>query len=286
MKLLISAFFEVGTWDRKFLLKGETTGWFKGNLTDQGLDRCGDSYWFSGLHIGTGSADVNDGATSLASPVRFLDKPKSDVSKSYLEGDFIVWEREIEYRIENEQIDPITEIAASWDDDVETVVALANLPLDVPIGENDDLIVRVKLIVKESAVDTFSGTVDFGASIHQFVIKPCFYKKFDNYFIGGPLSQKDGHVYSGDIPADPALEPEGAIDTNLAIFDSYSFKSRSRTFSNFFTLSSPNSYTRTATSHTIGIPSAYGVEFTPPIDKSFNRELTLNYVIKWERDNG
>ncbi|UJE34679.1 tail fiber protein [Acinetobacter phage vB_AbaM_P1] len=286
MRLKISTFFEVGTWDRKFLLKGDSTGWFKGTMTNQGLDRCGDSYWFSGVHIGTGMVDAKETSTTLQSPYKYLNKPFSDESTSYIEDDFIVWERVIEYRVENEALPEITEISASWDDDDKTSVALATLPLSAITGDNDDLVVRVKLVVKQSATEEFRGSIDFGASIHEYVIKPCFYKRFDNFFIGYPLSQKDGRVYSGDIPADLTLEPEGSIDTNLAIYESYTFESRSRKFSNFFTLSSPNSYTKTATSHTIGIPSAYGVEFTPPIDKSFNRELTLNYVIKWERDNG
>ncbi|CAL1777517.1 tail fiber protein [Acinetobacter phage vB_AbaM_KissB] len=286
MRLLISAFFNVGTWDRKFLLNGEFTGWFKGHLTNQGLDRCGDSYWYSGTHIGSGTADISDGSTTLANPFMFLSEAVSDNSTSYLKDDYIVWEREIEYRVDGKQVPSVSEISASWDNDVKTAVAVANLPLNISLGANDDLVVKVKLVVRQSATEVMTGTVDFGASIHQYTIKPCFYKKFDNYFIGNPLSQKDGRVYSGDIPADIALEPEGSIDSNLAIYESYTFNSRSRKFSNFFTLSSPNAYTRTATSHTIGIPSAYGVEFEPPIDKSFNRELTLNYLLKWERDNG
>lgn len=286
MKLLISAFFDVGTWDRKFLLKGESTGWTKGVMTDQGLDRCGDSYWFTGAHIGSGMADVNEKSTTLSNPSTFLKSPVTDESRAYVDGDFIVWERELEYRLTDNSVESVSEISASWDDDVKTVVALTNLPKQIILSPNDDLVVKVKLVVKESATDIFTGSVDFGASIHQFTIKPCFYKRFENAFIGGALSQKDGRVYSGDIPTDPALEPEGSIDSNLAIYESYTFESRSRKFSNFFTLSSPNSYTRTATSHTIGIPSAYGVEFDPPIDKSFNRELTLNYLLRWERDNG
>lgn len=286
MKLKISTFFEVGTWDRKFLLKGDSTGWFKGTMTNQGLDRCGDSYWFSGVHIGTGMVDATETSTTLQNTFRYLSKPVSDESSSRIEDGYIVWERVVEYRIENEQLPEIREISASWDDDDKTSVALATLPISAITGINDDLVVRVKLVVKQSATEQFEGTIDFGASLHSYVIKPCFYKRFENYFIGAPLSQKDGRVYSGDIPTDLTLEPEGSIDSNLAIYESYTFESRSRKFSNFFTLSSPNSYTKTATSHTIGIPSAYGVEFTPPIDKSFNRELTLNYVIKWERDNG
>ncbi|WP_378347343.1 hypothetical protein [Acinetobacter baumannii] len=286
MRLMISAFFNVGTWDRRFLLDKDSTGWFEGNLTDQGLDRCGDSYWYSGVHIGSGSADVKDTAISLSNPFKYLSVPTLDESRSYIKDDLIVWEREITYKVENEDIPTVSEISASWDSDVKTSVALANLPQPVSLGVDDDLIVKVKLVVKQSATETFAGTIDFGAAIHNYVIKPCFYKKFDDVFIGNALSQKDGRVYSGSIPEDLTLEPSGSIDANLAIYDVYTFNARSRTFSNFFTLSSPNSSTKTATSHTIGIPSAYGVEFDPPIDKSFNRELTLNYVLKWERDNG
>ncbi|UYL86128.1 hypothetical protein [Acinetobacter phage vB_AbaM_CP14] len=286
MRLKISTYFDIGTWDKKFLLHGKSTGWMKANINDQGLDRCGDSYWFSGIHLGSGQSNINENTTNLQSPFMYVDKPMKDETKSFEDGDFIVWERELEYRVDGSEVTSVSEVSASWDSDIKTAISQVNLPETIQITKDMELVVKVKLVVRQSSKDTISGEIDFGAAKHQYVIKPCFYKMLDNYFIGSPLTQKDGRVYSGNIPADLTQEPTGSIDSNLAIYDSYTYKSRSKTFSNFFTLSSPNSFTRTATSHTIGIPSAYGVEFTPPIDKTFNRELTLNYVIKWERDNG
>lgn len=286
MRLKISTYFNVGTWDKRFLLNGEYTGWIKADLNNQALDRCGDSYWFSGIHLGSGTSDINHTSTNLNSPFMYESSPSSDVTTSREEGDFIVWERELEYRIDGTKIDYVSEISASWDSDIKTAISQINLNKDLIVTDDQELVVKVKLVVRQSSKDTFSGEIDFGASKHNYIIKTCFYKRFDDVFIGSPLSQKDGRVYSGEIPEDLTKEPSGSIDSNLAIYDSYTYESHSKTFSNFFTLSSPNSFTKTATSHTIGIPSAYGVEFTPPIDKSFNRELTLNYVIKWERDNG
>ena len=171
----------------------------------------------------------------------------------------------------------------SWDVDNKTAVALLALGQKVDINQDQDLIITCKVRVSESLTETRSGEVDFGASKHQYVIKPCFYTKYENSYIGSQLVQKEGRVYSGSIPLDASLEPDGSIDSNLANFETYTFETRSRKFQNFFTLSSPNAVTRTATSHTFGIPSAYAIEFNPPIDKDFNRELTLNFMINWDR---
>lgn len=286
MRLKISTYFNVSVWDKKFLLSSEPTGWIKADLNDQGLDRCGDSYWFSGIHLGSGRSDVSNTSTNLNNPLMYVDKVSKEDNRVFESEGFIVWERELEYRIDGSEINFVNEISASWDSDIKTAISQINLPERVDLNSHSELVVKVKLVVRQSSTYEITGEVDFGAAKHQYTIKSCFYDRYENYFIGSSLSQKDGRVYSGEIPKDLSKEPEGSIDSNLAIYESYTYESHSKNFANFFTLSSPNSYTKTATSHTIGIPSAYGVEFSPPIDKSFNRELTLNYVIKWERDNG
>ena len=274
----------VSVWNTRFLVDDVKQPWTKSTITDQGLDRVGDSYWISGTHIGSGKDSFSFKSTGVSKEVAYSDKSDKDIS--YVESDDtkITWTRELEYRFNLSDVSGVvSEVSLSWDEDKKTATAVGLLSGDVVLGEDEELIISWRVDVSEFLDDVYKGRVDFGASVHEYVLKPCFYSRFKNSYIGIPLTQKDGRVYSGVIPNDPSEEPQGSIDTNLANFDSYTFETRSKTFSNFFTLSSPNAVTRTATSHTIGLPSAYAIEFNPPIDKDFNRELTLNFKINWDR---
>lgn len=285
MRLKIEVLFKLDVWDKRLLLKNSVVDWTKAIMTDQGLDRVGDSYWISGVHLGLGNTSFTESSTGLTEPVVYNKNPSKDSSDVNADSENITWTRDIEYTFTKEVLGSfsIKEASLSWDQDNRTSTALQLLGSGYVLGDDEDLILTCRVNVKESVKDIRTGSLDFGASVHAYSIKPCFYTKFKNAFIGIPLAQKVGKVYSGTIPVDISVEPQGAIDTNLANFESYTFETRSKKFTNFFTLSSPNAVTRTATSHTIGLPSAYAVEFDPPIDKDFNREMTLNFEINWER---
>lgn len=285
MRLTVEAFFKVDVWNSRFLLNTSKLDWAKAIVTDQGLDRVGDSYWIGGVHVGSGTETFNEQATGVTGEVFYNAMPSNDESRVGKNETHIQWTREMQYRYQLSEIGntAISELALSWDDDSKTGTTVLNLPDAVALGPDEELIVTCRVVVSESLDDVETGTIDFGAVYHDYTIKPCFYERYQDAFIGTPLAQKDGRVYSGPIPADPAKEPEGGIDTHLGLFKAYSFNTRSKNFTNFFTLSSPNAVTQVATSHTIGLPSAYGVEFSPPIDKDFNRELTLDFQINWDR---
>lgn len=285
MRLKIETYFKVSIWDSRFLLKTPVSDWTKAVITDQGLDRIGDSFWISGIHVGTGKDTFLLQSTGLNNPIGYSTDFTRDESKVQLEGGKITWSRELEVSFAKAFLGDriISELSLSWDRDERTSTALVYYGTHPELTESQSVVIECKVLVHENLDDIETGTIDFGASLHNYVIKPCFYTKYENSYIGTPLAQKAGKVYSGSIPTDVSQEPTGSIDTNLANFNAYSFETRSKTFDNFFTLSSPNAVTRTATSHTFGLPSAYGVEFDPPIDKDFNRELALNFKINWNR---
>ena len=285
MRLKVEVFFKVSVWDKRFLLSDTMVDWTKATVTNQGLDRVGDSYWIGGVHVGGGTSAFTESSNGLEAFFNYNSKPSKDTSSVSKDDEVITWVREMEYRFNKEDLGDrnISEVSLSWDRDPKTASALLNLPEGVGFTKDQELVVSCKVHVIEDLDDIEVGEVDFGASKHTYTIKPCFFEKFKNAYIGSPLTQKDGRVYSGEIPIDQAKEPTGSIDTNLAVFNNYTYETRSRTFSNFFTLSSPNAVTRTVTSHTYGLPSAFGVQFDPPIDKDFNRELTLNFKINWDR---
>ena len=285
MRLKIEVLFKIDVWNSRFLLTEPLLDWTKAVITDQGLDRIGDSYWISGLHIGSGDQVFTETSNGLSQYLKYSNRNTSDKTDVVKTDSSIVWTRDMEHKFKSEDLDgrSVNELSLSWDEDPKTATALLNVGQGYSIGVDEEFVITCRVSVSEDLNDIEVGEVDFGASIHTYTIKPCFYKKFDNTYIGSPLTQKVGRVYSGEIPVDQVIEPVGSIDTNLAVFNSYTYETRSRTFSNFFTLSSPNAVTRTVTSHTFGIPSAFGVQFDPPIDKDFNRELTLNFKINWDR---
>lgn len=285
MRIKVEAYFRVSVWDKKFLLLNPVVDWKKGTITDQGLDRIGDSYWISGIHVGTSTEVFSESSTGVQSPISYSSQPSKDDSYIERDSDVVAWVRDMQFRFSKQMIldQAVSEVSLSWDQDHKTASALVSLPAGITISDTEDLVVEVRVKVIEDLNSVKIGEIDLGASLHTYTIKPCYYTKYKDAHIGSPLTQKEGRVYSGHIPSDPAVEPEGGIDTNLAVFGTYLFESRSKTFTNFFTLSSPNAVTRTATSHTFGLPSAYAVEFDPPIDKDFNRELTLNFKINWDR---
>lgn len=285
MRLKIETFFKVSVWDERFLLKDTLMDWTKAVMTNQGLDRVGDSFWISGIHVGTGEVTHGEASTGLDASIAYQPQFKRDESTVSDDGTKITWARLFEAHFPKGLVGDsiVKELSLSWEKDVKTATALLNFAGHPVLTDDQSLVVECKVLVHEEFSDIETGVVDFGASKHSYTIKPCFYKKYENSYIGTSLTQKDGKVYSGAIPANPAVEPEGSIDINLANFDSYTFDTRSKTFSNFFTLSSPNAVTRTATTHTFGVPSAFAVEFDPPIDKDFNREMTLNFKINWDR---
>lgn len=284
MRLKIETFISASTWDTRYLLEDELLGFTKAIMTDQGLDRVGDGQWIGGVHVGNGSKTFLESDTGLLNQITYKDTTYDDKSSTELNDGVIQWIREITYRFNRLELSSgVSEVSLSWDVDNKTATALLALPETLEWDENKELIVKVKVVVSERLDDIKTGTVDFGASVHEYTIKPCFSSKYPNHYIGLPLSQKDGRVYSGSIPEDVTQEPTGSIDSNLAVFEQYLFETRSKKFNNFFNLSSPNADTRTATSHTFGLPSAFGIEFTPPIDKKFNRELTLNFKLSWDR---
>lgn len=285
MRLKIETFFKVSVWDERFLLKDTKLDWTKAIMTNQGLDRVGDSFWISGIHVGRGVSGFTESSTGLEKSVAYKSELVRDDSDVTGDGERITWSREIECRFDKDQIGDanVTEVSMSWDEDDKTSTALLSYLNDSTINSDQKLVVECRVLVHERLDDIEVGEVDFGASKHKYTIRPCFYEKYPNSYIGISISQKAGKVYSGSIQSDPAKEPDGSIDTNLANFGTYTFDTRSKTFSNFFNLSSPNAVTRTATSHTFGVPSAFGIQFDPPIDKDFNREMTLNFKINWDR---
>lgn len=285
MNLKIETFFKVSIWNKRFLLSEVVQDWKKATLTNQGLDRIGDSFWITGVHIGSGTEEFRYVDTGLYSPIQYSKDIVSDSSDVSANGEKITWSRLLKFNFTKEMIQDsqVKELSLSWDADVKTATALLNVDPITLDSKDQVLVVECRVDVHEYLTDIHSGVVDFGASKHRYTIKPCHYTKYPNPYIGTPLLQKSGKVYSGGIPANIALEPTGSIDTNLANFTSYVFDTQSKVFSNFFTLSSPNAVTTTATTHTFGLPSAFGIEFDPPIDKDFNREMTLNYRINWDR---
>lgn len=285
MRLKIKTFFKVSKWNKRFLLSDTVLDWTQAILTNQGLDRVGDSYWIDGIHFGTGTKAFTESSTGLNAPIKYTKELTRDESDMFLEGESINWFREFDVKLTKSELggSAVSELSMSWDEDNRTSTALLATGSKFSLTDDEELVVSCRTVITELLSDIERGTVDFGASMHSYVLKPCFSGRFKNSYIGTPLVQKDGRVYSGSIPEDVSVEPLGSIDTNLGTFNTYTFDTWGRTFSNFFTLSSPNAVTRTVTTHTIGLPSAFGIEFDPPIDKDFNRELTLNFKINWDR---
>lgn len=285
MRLGVEVFFKIDFRDNKFLLTENVLDWTKAIITDQGLDRMGDSYWIDGIHVGSGQQTATEASTGIGNSFIYKHTPFTDRDLYELSDEHVEWSRELSYLITNEELGDrqIREMALSWGWDTKTAVALNSYGVGVKPLDGQDVIVSCKVVVTQRMDDVLEGIVDLGANPHNFTIKPCHVSGVVNPYIGYPLKQANAKVHSGAIPKDVELEPSGEIDVNVATFDEYLFGTRSKTFKNFFTLSSPNADTKTITSKTMGLPSAYAVEFNPPIDKSFNRELTLNFKINWNR---
>lgn len=283
MGLVVEVKFKVDIWDKTFLKKTEVLPYSKAVITDQGLDRMGDKSWITGLHLGDTVGELYEASTAISNPKVYVSTIKEDKSYTEVTEDFIEYTREVRFDSDRDNMpDGLKQISLSWDMDVKTSVALLGVDIR-KLAENEEYRVYCKVVVKQSLLDTRQGVIDLGASEHQYVMKPSAVGSLKDTYIGSKLSQFRGKMFTGSIPDNILIEPEDSVDANVAVFDGYVFDSRNKVFRNYFSISSRNAETRTVVTQTIGIPSSYAIEFTPPISKGENKELELEFRINWTR---
>lgn len=277
------------------------SGWFDNLVLDVGLDKLGNNNdKMQYVWVGTGNLTPANDQIRLQSGFALVGSA-ADVSQTMTYDDnYVYFTRKRRYRFNAGVFNNtnLAEVGVSDNANLTTgtlfnralIRDINGDPTTITVKPEEYLDVFVELRCRQStAVKT--GNLDLGLSQHTYRIRPTFvdYSAGSGFNVGTGISERYmtsstyAPVYTGNLPVSIATSPTGYIGSGGSAIQAYVSGSLKRAMIKTYNLTQGNGQIATMGLHTNGIPTVSYMEFTPPIDKTNTRTLSITVEVSWAR---